>query len=99
MSENEEKSMVPAVVIMALCIAYDLSPVDILPDVVPVVGWMDDLLITVTGGLNLIQSALGQTNETLASMVKALKWILIILSVIVILLLLLCGAFIVSLFK
>jgi len=31
--------------VAVLCLVYVLSPVDILPDVIPVVGWIDDVLV------------------------------------------------------
>ena len=31
-------------VISLLLIAYILSPVDLIPDVIPVIGWIDDLI-------------------------------------------------------
>lgn len=37
------------VLIIALCIAYILNPFDLLPDVVPVVGWADDLAAALIG--------------------------------------------------
>jgi uncharacterized membrane protein YkvA (DUF1232 family) len=54
MGNNQEVSHVGAWIGAAVAVLYALSPVDILPDVVPFAGWADDLLITVTGGLNLI---------------------------------------------
>jgi uncharacterized membrane protein YkvA (DUF1232 family) len=35
-----------------LAILYVLSPLDLLPDIIPVVGWMDDLIVA--GGLLLL---------------------------------------------
>jgi len=32
-------------IILGLAVAYALSPIDIIPDCVPVVGYLDDLLI------------------------------------------------------
>lgn len=63
---------------------YAISPVDILPDVIPVAGWVDDILITVTGGLNLIQSYLKESNRHLAKIVKGIKWVLIVLGILII---------------
>ena len=34
----------PALV-AALCLVYVLSPLDIMPDVIPVIGWVDDVLV------------------------------------------------------
>ena len=62
-----------------LCGLYAISPIDIIPDVFPVVGWFDDALAVVGGGLNLIQANLAKTNETLAGIIKFIKWTTIIL--------------------
>ncbi len=32
-------------IILIVALLYCLSPIDIVPDVVPVVGWLDDLLV------------------------------------------------------
>ena len=83
-NQNKEVSHVGAWIGAALAVLYMVSPVDILPDVIPVAGWVDDLLITVTGGLNLIQSYVKEGNETLASILGMIKWVVIILGVIAI---------------
>lgn len=102
MEENEEleekKSTVGAWIMLVLALLYGVSPVDIIPDI-PVVGWVDDFFINVTAILNLIQAECHQTNETLASIAKGLKWVAIGIGVVVILLVLLLGSFIVSLFS
>lgn len=84
MGNNQEVSHVGAWIGAAVAVLYALSPVDILPDVVPFAGWADDLLITVTGGLNLLQSYAKEGNETLAGILGAIKWVVIILGVIAI---------------
>ena len=84
MGNNQEVSHVGAWIGAAVAVLYALSPVDILPDVVPFAGWADDLLITVTGGLNLLQSYAKEGNETLARILGAIKWVVIILGVIAI---------------
>lgn len=84
MGNNQEVSHVGAWIGAAVAVLYALSPVDILPDVMPFAGWADDLLITVTGGLNLLQSYAKEGNETLARILGAIKWVVIILGVIAI---------------
>lgn len=78
----------------ALAVAYLISPIDFVPDVIPVAGWLDDVLIGLTGGLNLIQSYLQEQNELLAGIVKFLKWGMLLLGILVIAILLLTGTLI-----
>ena len=80
--EEKKESHVGAWIWAVIGIIYALSPVDILPDVIPVAGWVDDILITVKGGLNLIQSYLKESNEHLAKIVKGIKWVIIALVVV-----------------
>ena len=84
MGNNQAVSHVGAWIGAVVAVLYALSPVDILPDVVPFAGWADDLLITVTGGLNLLQSYAKEGNEALAGILGAIKWVVIILGVIAI---------------
>lgn len=89
---------ISSLVFMGLALLYDVSPVDIIPDI-PVVGWIDDFIITATTGLNCIQQFTAESSQTLSTIAKTLKWIGIILGGIVILLLFLLAGFIVSLFQ
>lgn len=82
-----------------LCGLYAISPIDIIPDVIPVVGWADDLLAVVGGGLNLIQANLAQTNQTLAGIIKFVKWITIILGGLLVAIVALLGVTAYNLFK
>ncbi len=34
--------------ILILAILYILSPIDFLPDVIPVLGWIDDVIVAIT---------------------------------------------------
>ena len=38
-----------AKLIIAACVAYALSPVDVIPDFIPVIGYLDDLIIVPLG--------------------------------------------------
>lgn len=67
----------------AFAIVYAILPVDIIPDV-PVVGWFDDALFTIVGGLNGIQNSVLLGNDNLQKIVKYIKWGLLILGLLVI---------------
>lgn len=82
-----------------LCGAYALSPIDLIPDIIPVVGWADDLLAIVGGGLNLIQSTVARSSETLAGILKFIKWIVTILGGLLVAIIALLGVTPYNLFK
>jgi uncharacterized membrane protein YkvA (DUF1232 family) len=35
--------------IVAACVAYALSPIDLIPDFIPVLGWVDDVILVGLG--------------------------------------------------
>ncbi|OPY16771.1 MAG: hypothetical protein A4E69_00164 [Syntrophus sp. PtaB.Bin138] len=39
----------PAKVVIVLTVAYALSPIDLIPDFIPVIGYLDDLIIVPAG--------------------------------------------------
>jgi uncharacterized membrane protein YkvA (DUF1232 family) len=39
----------PAKIVAALVVAYALSPIDLIPDVVPLLGYLDDLILVPAG--------------------------------------------------
>ena len=82
----------------ALSVAYLFSPMDIIHDI-PIVGWVDDFFITTTAGLNLLQGYAADSSQSLAQLVKMIKWGIIILGVICIALVLLLGTLIVKMFS
>lgn len=98
MSNENNGNLVMPIVWMVLAVLYDVSPVDIIPDI-PVVGWVDDFFITATATLNLIQKAAADSAEGLSAIAKTLKWITLILGIIAILLVVLCGTLIVKIFS
>ncbi|MBI5623182.1 MAG: DUF1232 domain-containing protein [Elusimicrobia bacterium] len=42
-----------AVLLAVACLLYVLSPIDCVPDVTPVIGWLDDLLVVVATAIGL----------------------------------------------
>ena len=59
---------------LILALIYTISPIDLVPDFIPVVGWLEDALFMVVGGLNGIQNGILETNSSLRGLIKFLKW-------------------------
>ncbi len=89
-----------AVALFVASILYSfVLPVDVLPDVVPVIGWIDDAGLLLVSTLNMIQAYIKNQNSFMVHIIKILKWILFVLFAILALLFGGLIAFIVSLFK
>ena len=69
---------ITSLVFLGMAAAYDISPVDIIPDI-PIVGWIDDFLLTITAILNCIQQFTRETSHGLSVIARTLKWIVILL--------------------
>ena len=55
-----------AVFLMIMSLLYTVSPVDLAPDAIPVVGWLDDVGFFVTATMNAVQQF---TNPEICQMV------------------------------
>lgn len=64
---------------LILAVIYTVSPVDLVPDVLPVVGWFEDALFLLVGGLNGIQNGVVEANGSMRKVIKYIKWGLFIL--------------------
>jgi uncharacterized membrane protein YkvA (DUF1232 family) len=51
--------LIIAIVLAGLALVYDISPVDLIPDI-PVVGWVDDIIISALAFTNLIKQLKGK---------------------------------------
>ena len=80
-SQDSERSMVVPLLLFALAILYDLSPIDIIPDI-PVIGYVDDLMITAIATLNLMQKWFEDTSGILAAALGFMKWLVIFVGII-----------------
>lgn len=76
-----------SIVVMVLAVLYDVSPIDAIPDVIPVAGWLDDFGFTAIAALNLFQQLYGDQTAAIVRAAKYAKWILIVLTVIAVLVL------------
>lgn len=71
-----------SVLIAMAALAYDLSPIDAVPDALPVLGWLDDLGFTAMAALNLYQQFAKDQGALAVRLAKYVKWMLIALIVI-----------------
>lgn len=72
-----------------LAVIYTVSPVDLVPDALPIAGWMEDGLFLIAGLLNWIQNGVLDDNSSLRKIIKFLKWGLLIVGIIGILIIIL----------
>jgi uncharacterized membrane protein YkvA (DUF1232 family) len=66
----------PAKLVVALVVAYALSPIDLIPDFIPVLGYLDDLLlipIGITIALRLIPESILNEHRAEATRLLAEK--------------------------
>ena len=70
---------------LILALIYTVSPIDLIPDFIPIVGWFEDALLVIVGGLNGIQNGILEANSSLRTLIKYLKWGLLIIGGIAIL--------------
>lgn len=93
---QKSSKIIPAI-LAAIGVLYAISPVDILPDIIPVAGWIDDLVITGGTLLNLLQSYVKDQSKAIAAVLGLIKWVLFLLGGIIVLLMALLGVGIYSL--
>ena len=70
---------------LILALIYTVSPIDLIPDFIPIVGWFEDALLVIVGGLIGIQNGVLEANSSLRTLIKYLKWGLLIIGGIAIL--------------
>lgn len=62
-------------IITILSGVYMVSPIDVIPDAIPVAGWVDDILVGIGGVSTVLDSQLTQGNRTLSMLLKTVKFI------------------------
>lgn len=70
-----------SVLVFLMAVAYDLSPIDAIPDAVPLVGLLDDVGFTLMAILNLYQQFAKDQNFALVKFARYIKWALVALIV------------------
>ena len=83
-----------AVFFVIFSMLYAVSPIDLVFDTMPVVGWLDDLGFLITATLNVVQQFTKDQNSSMVKILKYTKWLLVVATIIAALLL---GGLLVSL--
>ena len=71
-----------SILIAMAAVAYDLSPIDAVPDALPVLGWLDDFGFTTMAALNLYQQFAKDQGALAVRIAKYVKWMMVALVVI-----------------
>lgn len=79
---------------LILAVIYAISPVDLVPDSLPIAGWLEDILFLIVGGLNGIENGVLDDNSSVKKIIKFLKWGLLIIGAMAILIIILLAALI-----
>lgn len=77
-SKPAQSGIVPWIPLI-LAVIYTVSPVDLVPDVLPILGWFEDALFLLVGGLNGVQNGVVDANSYIRKIIKYIKWGLFII--------------------
>ncbi|AEM21807.1 hypothetical protein Bint_1186 [Brachyspira intermedia PWS/A] len=72
-----------------LALIYTISPVDFIPDVIPIAGWGEDAMFLIVSALHGIQNTVLDKDTSIYKIIKYIKWVSLILTIIFILILVL----------
>ena len=66
-----------SVVIAMAAVIYDLSPIDAVPDAIPIFGWLDDVGFTLMAALNAYQQFSKDQSSMVVRLAKYVKWMMV----------------------
>lgn len=70
LATRDPRVPLPAKIIIGLVVAYTLSPIDLIPDFIPIIGYLDDLLLLPLGiwlAIRLVPPEVWRECQALAS--------------------------------
>jgi len=90
------RKQITSLILLGASIIYDVIPVDFIPDI-PIVGWLDDTLVTSAAAINCLQQFTGNENINNHKIMKWLKWACLLLAILIILVVVLLASTIMTL--
>lgn len=66
-----------SIVIAMAAVLYDLSPIDAVPDAIPIFGWLDDVGFTLMAALNAYQHFSKDQSAMVVRLAKYVKWMMV----------------------
>ncbi|MEI0701132.1 YkvA family protein [Brachyspira intermedia] len=88
-NQNKSLNSILSWIPFILALIYTVSPVDFIPDVIPIAGWGEDAMFLIVSALHGIQNTVLDKNTSIYKIIKYIKWASLILTIIFILILVL----------
>ena len=88
-NQNKSLNSILSWIPFILALIYTVSPVDFIPDVIPVAGWGEDAMFLIVSALHGIQNTVFDKNTSIYKIVKCIKLASFILTIVFIIILVL----------
>ena len=88
-NQNKSLNSILSWIPFILALIYTVSPIDFIPDVIPVAGWGEDAMFLIVSALHGIQNTVFDKNTSIYKIVKYIKLASFILTIVFIIILVL----------